>query len=594
MVEKLDGFDLQCDGGGSESLEGIDDVTLDWLRSLFENNDDESNDIVRQTNQIITETPKMSNEQNEMAGKLLQLNNPIGLQLSPPPYWMDSITTPNNARTIEAGVSHESSNQSMDSSDYGQQLMSYRLQLSPPPCWMDSITNPNHARTNEAGVFHESSNQSMDSSDFGQQLMSDRLRASNFAASFIKIGEWQRASKTEDDLVAKFYFVKKMLAWEFLQGRLKYKIEIPWSDIIGINAVMEKNQPGILRIELNQPPTFYVEIDPQPRRHAVWKLVKDFTGMQASIFRLHHLTFPCEYLDKHYKKLLLCEPRFSDLSRQSFPTQKNPFFHSNSHGNPGFAFDYNQGGQDFNLRRQFNFPNFPSHASQTQHFQPYEHIGKTQHVQPYGHNGQAQQVQRYGHNGQAQHVQPYGHNGQAQHGQRYGHNGLSSLKEMHSPASDSYNVLENQRMSYWDQGMSIYTDALARNQGLVPFVQSTQVHPTATFHNNRLANLGQEAVMNNNALLGDIQAGNYHEKYRMEMIESLNKMVNLHKEVNPESKIASQETYEQQKFTRMPQIHPANPPTPQQRNGFPYDPVNNPNPTVDEFGNINNFKNNWS
>jgi hypothetical protein len=38
--------------------------------------------------------------------------------------------------------------------------------------------------------------------------------------------------------------------WEFLQGRLKYKIEIQWSDISGINAVMEKNQPGILQIEV--------------------------------------------------------------------------------------------------------------------------------------------------------------------------------------------------------------------------------------------------------------------------------------------------------------------------------------------------------
>jgi hypothetical protein len=31
----------------------------------------------------------------------------------------------------------------------------------------------------------------MDSSDFGQKSMSSRLKASNFAASFIKIGEWQ-------------------------------------------------------------------------------------------------------------------------------------------------------------------------------------------------------------------------------------------------------------------------------------------------------------------------------------------------------------------------------------------------------------------
>jgi hypothetical protein len=60
----------------------------------------------------------------------------------------------------------------------------------------------------------------------------------------------QRASKNEGDLMAKCYFFKKKLVWEFLQGRLKYKIEIQWSDISGINAVMEKNQPGILQIEV--------------------------------------------------------------------------------------------------------------------------------------------------------------------------------------------------------------------------------------------------------------------------------------------------------------------------------------------------------
>lgn len=66
------------------------------------------------------------------------------------------------------------------------QLNPLGLQFSLPPTWMDSITNPNHVRTIEA-----SSGQSMDSSDFGQKSMSSRLKASNFAASFIKIGEWQ-------------------------------------------------------------------------------------------------------------------------------------------------------------------------------------------------------------------------------------------------------------------------------------------------------------------------------------------------------------------------------------------------------------------
>lgn len=138
-----------------------------------------------------------------------------------------------------------------------------------------------------------------------------------------------------------------------------------------------------------------------------------FSADDYSVLRMHYLTFPHKYLDKHYENLLLCEPRFFELSKQSFPTLKNPFFHSNSCGNPGSAFDYNHRGQDFNLRMQFNFPNFPSHVGQTQHIQPYGHIGQTQHVQPYGHNDQAQ------------------------HKQPYGHKGLSSLKEMPTPASGS-------------------------------------------------------------------------------------------------------------------------------------------------------------
>ncbi|KAL3591102.1 hypothetical protein D5086_009742, partial [Populus alba] len=244
MVEKLDGFDLKGDGGGKND-DGIGDDTLDWMRLLFGDIDDENNEIVLETNQIIRETPKKGYE--------------------------------------------------------------------------------------------------------------------------------QIASKNEGDLMAKCYFIKKKLVWEFLQGRLKYKIEIQWSDISEINAVMEKNQPGILQIELNRPPTFHEEIDPQPRKQAIWKLAKDFTGRQASIFS---------------------EPRFFKLSKQSFPTLKNPFFHSISRGNPGSAFDYNHRGQDFNLRMQFNFPNFLSHVGQTQHIQPYGHIGNS--VQPYGHNDQEQP---YGHRG---------------------------------------------------------------------------------------------------------------------------------------------------------------------------------------------------
>ncbi|CAK7340549.1 unnamed protein product [Dovyalis caffra] len=178
--------------------------------------------------------------------------------------------------------------------------------------------------------------------------------------------------------------------------------------------------------------------------------------------------------------------------------------------------------------------------------------------------------------------------------------------------SDSHNVLENRRMAYWGQGMSNYTDAFAMNQGLVPGVPSTQVHPAVPFHNYNLTNLGQEAETNNQ-LLGNMQVVSYDEKYHMARVDSLNQLVSFNEEVNPERNNASQEIfygqdssagenanvigeqfYQQQPVNSMPQIHPANPLMPQQWNILPYDPVNNPNPTVDEFGNVVNFNNNWS
>ena len=46
----------------------------------------------------------------------------------------------------------------------------------------------------------------------------------------------QYKSRYEGDLVAKCYFAKHKLVWEVLDGGLKSKIEIQWSDIMAIKA----------------------------------------------------------------------------------------------------------------------------------------------------------------------------------------------------------------------------------------------------------------------------------------------------------------------------------------------------------------------
>ena len=61
------------------------------------------------------------------------------------------------------------------------------------------------------------------------------------------ICSWQR----EGNLTAKFYYGMKRLVWEFLNGPLKSKMEVCWSDITAIEAVMIPNQPGFLRVQVS-------------------------------------------------------------------------------------------------------------------------------------------------------------------------------------------------------------------------------------------------------------------------------------------------------------------------------------------------------
>ncbi|KAG5525439.1 hypothetical protein RHGRI_031932 [Rhododendron griersonianum] len=157
----------------------------------------------------------------------------------------------------------------------------------------------------------------------------EKLKASNFPASLLKIGSWERISRYEGDLVAKCYYAKKKIVWEVLDGALKSKIEVQWSDIEAIRATIVDDQPGILEIELNQPPQFFRETNPQPRKHTLWHPASDFTGGQAPTFRRHYVRFPPGTLDKHYEKLLQCDHRLLELSRRPFPQLGSPYFYSN-------------------------------------------------------------------------------------------------------------------------------------------------------------------------------------------------------------------------------------------------------------------------
>ncbi|KAF8390481.1 hypothetical protein HHK36_025007 [Tetracentron sinense] len=170
--------------------------------------------------------------------------------------------------------------------------------------------------------------------DTSAEQINSKKKASNFSASLLRIGSWERISRYEGELVAKCYYAKRKFVWEVLHSGLKNKIEVLWSDIASLKATCNDNEPQILEIELLQPPLFFQETNPQPRKHSLWKATVDFTAGQASIFRRHFLQFPQGTLQKHYAKLLQLDNRLSLLSKNPFPTFVSPFFGIENFGNP--------------------------------------------------------------------------------------------------------------------------------------------------------------------------------------------------------------------------------------------------------------------
>ncbi|GFZ11888.1 hypothetical protein Acr_23g0002730 [Actinidia rufa] len=186
---------------------------------------------------------------------------------------------------------------------------------------------------------------------------SDKLKASNFPASFLRIGTWEYKSRHEGDLVAKCYFAKHKLVWEVLDGGLKNKIEIQWSDISALKANYPEDGPGTLDVVLGRQPLFFRETNPQPRKHTLWQATSDFTGGQASINRRHFLQCPQGLLGKHFEKLVQCDPRLNFLSQQGDRTLESPYFEPrisvfDDSNEPNHGFDSNgeEGQAFFDLR----------------------------------------------------------------------------------------------------------------------------------------------------------------------------------------------------------------------------------------------------
>ncbi|PON48215.1 hypothetical protein PanWU01x14_238650 [Parasponia andersonii] len=126
---------------------------------------------------------------------------------------------------------------------------------------------------------HETGEKGHEGKLYNQQTVLD--------ASVITIGSWQRVALDSRNLIAFFFYDEQILAWEILERGLKFKlkIEIKWEHIVGMRVSLEKNEPGILEVEISQPPLFFEDRDPHPTKPADWTSIPDFTDAEATFLR---------------------------------------------------------------------------------------------------------------------------------------------------------------------------------------------------------------------------------------------------------------------------------------------------------------------
>ncbi|OMP10937.1 hypothetical protein COLO4_04160 [Corchorus olitorius] len=134
-----------------------------------------------------------------------------------------------------------------------QHLPTLGLKLSMTPSFMDKLerlARKQNSRAHDQQLAnYNSGNYAATTKVKSSKDISNKLKAENFSISLLKVGSWQRVTRNEGDLIAKFYFAKRKLVWEILEKGLKSKIEIQWSEILSLKAILLEDRPGILQIE---------------------------------------------------------------------------------------------------------------------------------------------------------------------------------------------------------------------------------------------------------------------------------------------------------------------------------------------------------
>lgn len=141
----------------------------------------------------------------------------------------------------------------------------------------------------------------------------------------LKLGSWQKTSKYGGDLVATFSFAEKKLVWELASERSLFKMELPFSSLMGLDFQLLRNGILVLGVATKCAPQFY-RYPILPNQTCEWYSCPDFTAGYAFNTRLHTVFFAPGAFSIPFDMLLRHSPHLQTLSEAGLPVSEQPEF----------------------------------------------------------------------------------------------------------------------------------------------------------------------------------------------------------------------------------------------------------------------------
>eukprot|EP01090_Pellita_catalonica_P019526 TRINITY_DN6686_c0_g1_i1.p1 TRINITY_DN6686_c0_g1~~TRINITY_DN6686_c0_g1_i1.p1 ORF type:complete len:364 (-),score=32.48 TRINITY_DN6686_c0_g1_i1:30-1085(-) len=134
---------------------------------------------------------------------------------------------------------------------------------------------------------------------------------STVEASELRIANWIYKPTKPLDLIAAFFFDRKVILWEIFcpETNMRRRIEMKFADVCALDIRAQQDTEA-LRLRTRILPAFYVQILSPDKSQGVWRETGDFTGGMISPESTHSIFFPVQSLTQrttsspsHYEKI---------------------------------------------------------------------------------------------------------------------------------------------------------------------------------------------------------------------------------------------------------------------------------------------------